>query len=49
MMIYLQGKVVVRSIEPESAAAMDGRIAVGDQLVMVGVTCSTAYYGANKC
>ncbi|XP_068676818.1 inaD-like protein isoform X2 [Montipora foliosa] len=29
------GEVVVKSIEPESAAAKDGRIAVGDRLVMV--------------
>lgn len=29
------GEVIVKSIEPKSAASRDGRIAVGDQLVMI--------------
>ena len=29
----------MKSIEPKSAASRDGRIAVGDQLVMVGKGC----------
>ena len=29
----------MKSIEPKNAASRDGRIAVGDQLVMVGKAC----------
>ena len=39
MQFSFTGEVIVKSIEPKSAASRDGRIAVGDQLLMVGKAC----------